>query len=130
MCTFRDDANMMYVWEGLKNITPKSYPSLSGVPVQSVTLSHYYGNLTCHKCGKQAQKSDGYPGDESDKCIGCHGNHGVILTRCGRVFTFGDNIYGQLGVGDLEHRGDEPLLVELLKGIIQFTCILRDFSFI
>lgn len=37
--------------------------------------------------------------------IACGLHHTVVLTQSGEVFTFGSNIYGQLGVGDILLRG-------------------------
>lgn len=37
--------------------------------------------------------------------IACGLHHTVVLTQGGEVFTFGSNIYGQLGIGDVLLRG-------------------------
>lgn len=44
--------------------------------------------------------------------IACGLHHTVVLTQEGEVFTFGSNIYGQLGIGDVLLRGG-PVNVRL-----------------
>ena len=42
--------------------------------------------------------------------------HSAIIDRHGRLFTFGCGLNGQLGLGDLQRRVDEPQLVRALAG--------------
>ncbi|XP_055967110.1 probable E3 ubiquitin-protein ligase HERC6 [Sorex fumeus] len=52
--------------------------------------------------------------------ISCGGQHTAVLTQDGKVFTFGDNTYGQLGHSSAE-RGPQP--VEGLSGSVsQIDC--------
>lgn len=44
--------------------------------------------------------------------IACGLHHTVVLTQAGEVYTFGSNIYGQLGVGDVLLRGG-PVSVKI-----------------
>ena len=44
--------------------------------------------------------------------IACGLHHSIVLTQSGEVYTFGSNIYGQLGIGDVLLRGG-PVSVRL-----------------
>lgn len=39
-----------------------------------------------------------------DQAIGCGDFHAILVTKDGKVFTTGQNSYGQLGVGDTTGR--------------------------
>src|SRR5881275_2125429 len=45
-------------------------------------------------------------------------NHSLILSNNGQIYTFGSNIFGQLGLGDYNDRC-KPTLIESLTQIIQ-----------
>jgi hypothetical protein len=49
--------------------------------------------------------------NEKIKMISCGAFHSLALTESGRVFGWGNNIFGQLGV-DVEH-SSEPIIIEL-----------------
>ena len=60
-------------------------------------------------------------GDENIKQIYCGENHTFILKKSGELFTFGNNLYGQLGLEDSEDR-NIPTLVVIDKNIKQIYC--------
>ncbi len=43
--------------------------------------------------------------------ISCGWSHSMALTECGHVYSWGDNEYGQLGIGNTAH-SNEPIFVE------------------
>ena len=43
-------------------------------------------------------------------------NHCVFLSRDGEVYSYGNNQYGQLGIGTLKDSLKEPTLVTALQG--------------
>lgn len=45
------------------------------------------------------------------------GNHSMILTNIGKIYTFGYNIHGQLGLGDTDNRNTPTLLDFEFDGI-------------
>ncbi|XP_064567178.1 probable E3 ubiquitin-protein ligase HERC4 [Zonotrichia leucophrys gambelii] len=49
--------------------------------------------------------------------IACGDQHAIALSRGGELFTWGQNIHGQLGVGSQTTLTPKPQLVERLKGI-------------
>ncbi|KAH9389619.1 putative E3 ubiquitin-protein ligase herc4, partial [Tyrophagus putrescentiae] len=51
--------------------------------------------------------------------VACGGNHNLALTKNGELWTFGDNSYGQCGIGSTERFVSSPTLVTSL----QFTPI-------
>ncbi|XP_043244131.1 RCC1 domain-containing protein 1-like [Amphibalanus amphitrite] len=56
------------------------------------------------------------PAGERLQAISCGREHVVLLTRSGRVFTFGGGSRGQLGTGELSS-SDMPQLVTALDGL-------------
>uniref|UniRef100_A0A1I8AKH5 HECT domain-containing protein n=1 Tax=Steinernema glaseri TaxID=37863 RepID=A0A1I8AKH5_9BILA len=48
--------------------------------------------------------------------VSCGGNHTVALTKDGRLFSFGYNVFGQLGTGRKEEAQPDPQLVSELLG--------------
>jgi hypothetical protein len=59
-------------------------------------------------------------GFDSEKVvmISCGRIHSMALTKSGRVFSWGDNLYGQLGLGNREN-SNEPKLIEMNDIIIK-----------
>lgn len=57
----------------------------------------------------------GLPADTRISAVGCGGEHSVACTADGRVFSWGCNEDGQLGLGDHEDR-DHPCAVTLPEG--------------
>jgi len=66
--------------------------------------------------------------------VGCGGAHAAAITDKGKLYTWGENLQGQLGVGDLKRR-DQPVLVGAAlsgKRIVdvacgyQYTLVLTD----
>jgi alpha-tubulin suppressor-like RCC1 family protein len=51
----------------------------------------------------------------SAEALALGAKHSCVLTTAGELKCWGDNTYGQLGLGDTEHRGDE-VIVELVDG--------------
>ena len=99
----------MYLWQGLKNISPFTLPTLEDIAIKSISLSKYYAQKTSSGHADDGDES----GEELNDADGR--GHGVILTEEGKVYTFGDNMYGQLGLGDCIKRGQEPVIVEELS---------------
>jgi len=64
--------------------------------------------------------------DQSIRKISAGENHNAYITEESRVFTSGSNIFGQLGNGDEETKGDVvyyPLKgIERTKLIVQISC--------
>jgi hypothetical protein len=50
--------------------------------------------------------------NEKTVMISCGGEHSLALTENGRVFGWGDNYYGQLGV-DVKYYSNKPIIIEL-----------------
>lgn len=48
--------------------------------------------------------------DQGVTQVECGGRHTLVLTDAGRVFAFGDNAHGQLGVGDFESKANPTLV--------------------
>eukprot|EP01125_Pyxidicula_operculata_P019071 TRINITY_DN688_c0_g1_i2.p1 TRINITY_DN688_c0_g1~~TRINITY_DN688_c0_g1_i2.p1 ORF type:complete len:561 (+),score=101.06 TRINITY_DN688_c0_g1_i2:41-1723(+) len=53
--------------------------------------------------------------DKPVKTVGCGDYHTLVITETGDMYAFGNNKYGQLGVGDFTDR-TEPTLVEKPEG--------------
>ena len=47
------------------------------------------------------------------KSISCGGAHTAILTEDGKVLTFGDNEFGQLGINSIENQNIDDLPMEI-----------------
>ena len=58
--------------------------------------------------------------------VSCGSFHVVVHTRCGRVLAWGNNEYGQLGLGDEDPRF-APVLVELTSRVVQ-VCLHANVS--
>ena len=58
------------------------------------------------------------------KAVSCGSFHVVAQTRCGRVLAWGNNEYGQLGLGDEDARFS-PELVEMRARVVQVTFFLN-----
>src|SRR5437868_5488553 len=52
--------------------------------------------------------------------INASGSHSIILDDDGQIYTFGDNYYGQLGLGDCYHR-NTPTLINDIYNIITIS---------
>lgn len=49
--------------------------------------------------------------------VACGSMHTLILTRGGKIFSWGDNQYGQLGMGDKGESSDKPVELKSLHGL-------------
>lgn len=45
-----------------------------------------------------------FPKKQRILSIACGGYHNIVFSEMGKVFSWGDNSYGQLGTGDYEKR--------------------------
>jgi hypothetical protein len=70
-------------------------------------------NITCYIPERVEQGLVG----EKAKQVSCGFNHTAVCTEDGKVFTFGDNSYGQLGHGDVTNNHRLPEVVKALEGI-------------
>jgi len=108
----------MYMWEGLKNIRPFKPSASDDIAIKSISLSRYYSHEA------HSQYADPEDKLQNVQCSDDAGTHGVILTEDGQVYTFGDNDSGQLGLGDSDRHGPEPVIVDELKGMVKMGVVV------
>jgi len=54
--------------------------------------------------------------------ISCGGIHSLVLDSEGRIFSFGNNKYGQLGLGDNKQINNTPQMIPSIQNITQISC--------
>ncbi len=68
-----------------------------------------------------------YSMNEKFKAISCGAYHSLALTERGRVFSWGDNVFGQLGHGSFSD-SNQPELIEKFNVYFQKICGCFSFS--
>ncbi|KAK0425501.1 hypothetical protein QR680_009238 [Steinernema hermaphroditum] len=137
-CMALQQSGNVYVWGACLGETvaiPRLIHTFSKIPVVQISAGDdHFVALTSAGCvyawgrNEYGQCGTGDTGDHKQPkiikhlssmktvSVSCGGNHTVALTKDGRLFSFGYNVFGQLGTGRKEEVQADPQLVAELLG--------------
>ncbi|KAI6183009.1 hypothetical protein M3Y97_00441600 [Aphelenchoides bicaudatus] len=134
MCLLESNKVMIFGWYIGQAVQPFEVELFNSIPVRQISAGadHFAvvscgGSLLCW--GRNEHNQTSVINQEEVRepvavCglnhviqVACGANHTVALTRDGNVYTFGDNKYGQLGIGKRSKSLNAPQQVKELKHV-------------